>query len=337
MPGRKQAGEKNRKTTRKEGPQAFERRIERALARRGVRGRRWLVALSGGADSVALLRVLVALSPRIGAKVFAIHAHHGLRGTSADADAAFCRALCKELGVPFKLARLKLQKGPALAERARAARYRALEKERVRRQADWVALAHHAGDQAETVLARLGRGAPVGGLAGIPAVREPFVRPLIDEPRAAIENYLKNLGQEWREDPSNASDSAERNRIRAQAIPALEAALERPVGEALARVGAESAELAGFVSDEAHKARRRIEKRARGERRYGVVALGRLAAPVRRELWRQVLEEIGPARRRAGARHVDALEELLATGEGEVALPGGSRGFRRARSLVIRE
>ncbi|MCB0220930.1 MAG: tRNA lysidine(34) synthetase TilS [Chrysiogenetes bacterium] len=316
-----------------EGPRAFERRVERMLARRGVRGRGWLVALSGGADSVALLRVLVALSPRMG-ELFALHVHHGLRGKSADADAEFCRTLCKELGVPFRVVRLKLKKGPALAERARAGRYRLLEKERERRGAKWVALAHHADDQAETVLARLARGAPASGLAGIPAVREPFVRPLIEESRASILHYLESLAQDWREDPSNASDAAERNRIRRNIIPVIERELRRPVGEALARVGAESAEIADFIGAEAAKARKKIEKQAAEKRRYSLAALGKLAAPVRRELWRQVLGDLAGARR-ASARQVDALEELLASGEGQVALPGGAKAGVSARSLII--
>ena len=319
-----------------EGPRAFERRVERMLARRGVRGRRWLVALSGGADSVALLRVLLALSPRMGSEVFALHVHHGLRGKSADADAEFCRALCRELGVPCRVVRLRLKKGAGLAERARAARYRALEKERERRGANWVALAHHADDQAETVLARLARGAPASGLAGIPLVREPFVRPLLEESRASIVHYLENLGQDWREDPSNASDAAERNRIRRKIIPVIERELRRPVGEALARVGAESAEIADFIGAEAAKARARIEKSATGERRYSLAALRKLAAPVRRELWRQVLGDLVGARR-ASARQVDALEELLVSEEGHVALPGGAKASASGRNLVIRE
>lgn len=318
-----------------EGPRAFERRVERMLARRDVRGRRWLVALSGGADSVALLRVLVALSPRMG-EVFALHVHHGLRGKSADADAEFCRALCKELGVPCRVVKLRLKKGAALAERARAARYRALEKERARRGAQWVALAHHADDQAETVLARLARGAPASGLAGIPAVREPFVRPLLEESRASIAHYLENLGQNWREDPSNGSDAAERNRIRRNVIPVIERELRRPVGEALARVGAESAEIADFIGAEATKARTRIGKLSAGERRYSLAALRKLAAPVRRELWRQVLGDLAGGRR-AGARQVDALEDLLESGEGQVALPGGATASVSGRNLLIRE
>lgn len=290
-----------------------------------------MVALSGGADSVALLRALREIAKTRNWALSACHVHHGIRGESADADARFCEALCRALGVEYREIRLCIPKGSGLAERARAARYEALEREADEWGAERIALAHHADDQAETVLARLGRGAPLGGLAGIPPRRGLYIRPLLGESREAIEHYLEALRQDYRRDPSNRSREAERSRIRHKAIPALEEALRRPVRAALARAATEAAEAEAFLGEEALGVRRRLQRDEKGGGvSFSAAALRRIPAALRKRLWRIVLKDRSPGEQPA-ARHVEALDELVLLDArrpgARVALPGGESAF----------
>ncbi len=200
-------------------------------------GLRLAVGLSGGADSVALLCVLVERKAELGLVLDAAHLHHGLRGAEADADLAFCRELSARLGVPLHEfhvdtaaeAQARPEAGKAretLEEAARRLRYQWFRRLMTEAQLDAIATAHTRDDQAETVLAKFLRGAWTGGLAGIRPVLEfsegRILRPLLGVTRAKIEAYLASLGQSWREDSSNRHLSFTRNRIRHELLPLLE-------------------------------------------------------------------------------------------------------------------
>ena len=192
-----------------------------------LRGKRFLVGLSGGVDSVVLLHALV----EAGVAVRAAHIHHGL-SPNADRWAAFCRRLCKRLGVPITVRRVRVEKKNEAS--ARAARYAALKDLGF----DVLALAHQLDDQAETVLMSLLRGTGVRGARGMPAKARfdgrLLVRPLLDVPREAILGYAKDHSLAWVEDESNASDAFTRNFIRLRIAPLLAARYPR-WREALAR------------------------------------------------------------------------------------------------------
>src|SRR5690606_9831728 len=164
-------------------------------------GRRALVAVSGGADSVALLDLLVATRERHGLDLAAAHVDHGIHpGSAAVADAV--AALAARLGVPLVRGRLRL--GPGAGETlARARRHRWLDAARRRTGADLVLLAHHADDQAETVLMRVLRGSAPAGLAGIRPVRGRLVRPLLGASRAELRAHCEARGLPWWDDPAN--------------------------------------------------------------------------------------------------------------------------------------
>ena len=201
--------------------------VGRAL--QGVQGKRILVGLSGGVDSVVLLHALAQQT-----RVAAVHIHHGL-SPNAERWARFCRRVCKQLGVPLTVRRVRVAKqGEGLEAAARAARYQALRKLPF----DVLALAHQLDDQAETVLMSLLRGAGPRGASGMRA-RATFdgrllVRPLLEVPREAIAAYAREHGLEWVEDESNASDAFTRNFIRLRIAPLLSARYPR-WREALAR------------------------------------------------------------------------------------------------------
>lgn len=186
-----------------------------------------LVGLSGGVDSVVLLHALCSLRERgrISA-VMAAHLHHGLRGADADADAAFCAALCREWDVPFACGRVDVgavaaRRGLSLEMAAREERYAFLRDTAVRLGADCIAVAHHMDDQAETLLLHLLRGSGLAGLAGMRPRMGTLVRPLLGVRRSEIEAYAQAHGLAFRTDATNASDAMTRNRIRHELLPLL--------------------------------------------------------------------------------------------------------------------
>jgi tRNA(Ile)-lysidine synthase len=188
-------------------------------------GKRVLVALSGGADSVALLHLL--RNPVLGLSLEAAHVHHGVRGAEADGDAAFCEDLCTGMTIPFHLLRID-PTAPLISGREgtwRRLRYRALLDLKTTRGLDALATAHHSDDVAEGVLVQLLRGGGPRALSGIDAITgDGVIRPLLAWSRSDLSRWLEEEGRVWREDSSNRDPQHLRNRIRHELLPALEEA-----------------------------------------------------------------------------------------------------------------
>lgn len=214
-------------------------------------GRRVCVALSGGADSTALLHALhLARATYLpGIELSALHVHHGL-SPNADAWAAFCADLCARLGVPLRIVRVRVVAGgEGIEAAARAARYAAFRDVA----ADWLALAHHRDDQAETLLLNLLRGAGVHGLAAMPAERAlaggpRLARPLLTLPRSAIEAWCAARGIAFVCDESNADCDLRRNFLRHDILPRLAAVFPAPHA-ALARAAGHAAAAAALADE----------------------------------------------------------------------------------------
>ena len=187
-------------------------------------GARVLCAVSGGADSVALLHLLCSM-PEL--TVICAHFNHCLRGAESDRDERFVKELCASLGVPCFVGREDVAAYAAAQSlgteiAARRLRYDFLERTAQEQGCSRIATAHNAGDNAETVLLHLIRGSGLRGLCGIPPVRGNIVRPLLNVPRSEIEAYLEENGLSHVEDSSNGSDEYTRNRVRHQLLPLLE-------------------------------------------------------------------------------------------------------------------
>ena len=207
-----------------------------------------LVAVSGGRDSVVLLHWLVQQDEH---SLIVCHLNHGLRGQESGQDAAFVRRLAKRYGLPCELDKVDVrelahQRRLSLEAAAREARHeffaRVAEKSGVRT----VFLAHHADDQAETVVANVGRGSGLAGLAGMKPRQELrngliLLRPLLNWRRADIDAYLEEHRLSHREDSSNRSDAHRRNRLRHEVLPRWSQALDRDVTPALLRLAAQAA------------------------------------------------------------------------------------------------
>lgn len=202
-------------------------------------GDRVCIAVSGGADSVALLRAVLAAnqpSPTsLGIGLSAVHVHHGLRGDEADGDLAFVQDLCKALAIALHVHHVNTSEhaattGETVEEAARTLRYAVFSDLIATGEADAILTAHTLDDQAETVLMKLLRGAWTEGLGGIfPNVRvQPagqhsgsILRPLLATSRAEVEAYLRGVQQPWRDDSSNQDRAFTRNRLRHDVLPAL--------------------------------------------------------------------------------------------------------------------
>lgn len=191
-----------------------------------ARGGRVLVACSGGADSMALLHALADAADSLGIVVGCAHYEHGLRGAESVGDMDFVRRQADARGLRFHVERLAAgeihrRTHESLQAAARRMRYSFLERIRQQEGYDHIALAHTADDQIETVFFKICRGTSLTGLAGMAAMRDFLIRPLLGVSRTAIESWLVRRGFSWREDSSNASDDYTRNRLRHHVLPEL--------------------------------------------------------------------------------------------------------------------
>ena len=185
------------------------------------------VAVSGGADSVALLDRLVCVALEKGLLLSVVHCEHGIRGAESLADAEFVRGLAEGYGLEFLLfsedcPALAKRLGVGLEEAARNFRYRCFERVLADGRAEYIALAHHKDDGAETALFRLCRGTSLGGVLGMSAVSGRYLRPLLGESKQEILRYVAERGLQYREDSTNFERDAARNRIRLDVMPVLE-------------------------------------------------------------------------------------------------------------------
>jgi tRNA(Ile)-lysidine synthase len=308
----------------------------RALELAGVRGVRVAVGLSGGVDSVVLLHCLTRIAPFLDLSLRAVHVHHGL-SRHADVWAQFCERLCGELGVECSVARVRVARRSKLGleAAARAARYAVLRAQDV----EWVALAHHQDDQAETLLLQLLRGAGVRGLSAMPEVRAldaagriKLVRPLLDATRAQIVAYANEARLAWVEDESNADLSIDRNFLRAQVMPVL--AQRFPSLTATLQRAAQNAGDAAHLLDDLAQV-----DASSGIDRSGIQisVLERLSAARAGNLLRWFLEQ-GGVRAPPRARLHEALRQALhARSDAQLEVSIGDAVLRRHRGRLCIE
>ena len=310
----------------------------------GAAGGTLLVAVSGGADSIALLHFLVAERARAGRpeSLAAAHVNHGVRGADADADAAFVRARAVEWGVPYFEATLTPGAGGAASEDAlRRARYAALVALAAEAGASCTATAHTADDQAETVLFRMARGAGLRGLAGMPVKGRVYglavVRPFLDATREQVLDYLRRHAVAFREDATNEGLRPARNRIRHDILPRLEAGVSAGVRKALLRQAALFRDADEYLELEA---RRHLEAAVVGreEGKITLAAIRLLDYPklLRTYVFRCAVQELNGAIRDFTTAHLDALLSLVTQSSGRsIDLPHGLVARRERGRIVL--
>lgn len=273
-------------------------------------GDRIAAGVSGGADSVALLRFLAALRPQFGWDLVVCHIHHGLRGAEADRDECFVRALAEQLGLPCAVSRidaaaLALRDHISVEEAGRMARYAFFAQ--TAGEGGRIATAHTLDDSIETVLMNLVRGTGLRGLCGIPRIRGNIVRPLLDCTRAEIEDYLGALGQPYCTDSTNLTDDYTRNRIRHDILPRL-CALNPNFPGAMARMLPRLAAQQALTDCLAAQSAQQLHAACGGLSRQGLSAL---PEPVCDRLLLRLLEQ---NRLPVSAAAVERMTETLRTG-----------------------
>jgi len=263
----------------------WEERISRVIERTRLisAGDRVGVAVSGGADSVALLRLFDARRTKLGIALTVLHFDHKLRPDSAD-DARFVRRLAESKGLPFiceqaDVSIIAHREKKNIEDVARRLRYEFFARVIHRGLASRIAVAHTMDDQAETVLARLLRGTGPAGLAGIYPQNGAVVRPLLGVRRRDLRDYLRSIGQDWLEDATNRDTTRQRAHIRENLLPALESEFSSAAVENLARLAALSREEEAFWSALVED---RFHQLAVLDERTGAVSISieRLLAPI---------------------------------------------------------
>lgn len=301
---------------------------------------RILIALSGGSDSVALLHLLRAVAPSLQLTLVAAHLDHSIRSESGD-DLDFVRSLCAQMQIPLLWARVDV---PALAsaekvgleEAGRLARQTFLLQEAERLGCTTIALGHHRGDQAETLLHHLSRGCGLHGLAGMRQRRGLFVRPLLAYSKAELLAYLAGIGAEFVSDASNEELNFTRNRIRHQLLPLL-ATLNPRIEATLGDLSFVAAQEDDYWQGEVARLAGLLVQEDGDNLCLGVADLLRLHPAPRYRLLQQLLISFAQkAKKEVGLRHVAALDLLLAAvaPQGEVHLPG-VRAIRRYDQLTL--
>jgi tRNA(Ile)-lysidine synthase len=339
----------------------FEERIDEAWPASSWRDTHIVLAVSGGADSVALLRAFVALKDR-GAgsgRLFVAHLNHGLRGNAADADAEWLRLLCEKLAIPIEIGKADVaaiadREGDGWEAAARGARYKFLQAVAERLGARFVAAAHTADDQVETVLHRIVRGTGIAGLAGIRETRPlspsvVLVRPMLTLRRTDVLEYLAAITQEYRTDETNAESRWTRNRLRHEMLPALRRFYNGDVDNALLRLAAQAAEsqqivetiASALASDCTSVEFGATQVAANGRKAVTVTIdcpkMGAQPGLLVREACRIAWADAGWPQQSMGFHQWQQLADLVQA-HGETAainLPGGVRAVRDGSHLIL--
>ena len=276
---------------------------------------RVLVAVSGGSDSVALYCLLSELARTDGFVITGIaHFNHQLR-PSASHDEAFCRALAERTGCAFytgtaDVRARALEARLSIEDSARRERYAFLQVTAEQCGATRIATGHTRGDQAETFLLKLARGAGLSGLGGIYPARGRLIRPLLDVTRSELRSYLQASGERWVEDETNADVSNPRNRVRHVVLPQLASALGPAIVDAIARTASMAAEDGAWLDELAAERLAALAVEADDGVWMPIGDLRALPRPLLRRVLLQVMKS--RSRRECAARHVEAALDVLA-------------------------
>jgi tRNA(Ile)-lysidine synthase len=325
-------------------------------------GDRVAVAVSGGADSVALLLLLLELREKLGIVLSVVHFNHKLRGKASDADEKFVSKLAAKYELEFHSAAAdvaaKAKKERAnLEDAARRARYAYFHSLVDSGACTRIAVAHTADDQAETVLAHILRGTGLAGLSAIHPVAGPVIRPLLSIRRSELRTYLRRKKQTWREDTTNRDTRRMRARIRRKLLPLLEKQFQPNVVEHLATLAnlarEDEAELQSQAELRVSALARRTEsclripardiavprttRRDHPEKNEEEDRIAIDATGIRKRMVRHIVEEMKSRQGQLGANHVDAVLELARSGQSgsSLSLPGGIEVRKERDALVF--
>jgi len=330
---------------------ALEEKVAEFIGRHGLfaGARRVLLAVSGGADSIALLGVLTSLRREglLGAELICAHVNHGLRGPAGDEDEAFVTEQAGRSKLPVTTARVDVREYASKHRLSVETAARQLRLERLCATArqhgcSWIATGHQKNDNAETVVHRLWRGTGFRGLAGIWPGRQfdngiRFARPMLCVTRDEIRAYLNARNVTWRQDHTNADPAYTRNLIRHQLLPALGRTSTGVLVEALSELATAAHRLGRRIARETETAQRTLTKRRHEQTRLAAHGLANLAEPVAVELIRRELVHLGCGERDLSREHYRNILRLARqrTAGKATALPQGFSARRCGDTILL--
>jgi tRNA(Ile)-lysidine synthase len=288
------------------------------------RGDRAGVAVSGGADSMALLELLHRLSAPLGTELLVVHVNHALRGAESEGDEEFVRARAAALDLEVAVARAPIESGN-LEQEARRLRREFFQECMAKRGLRRVALGHTRSDQAETVLFRLLRGSGLAGLAGMrPVTEDGLIRPLLTSSREEVRAWARAEGIVWREDSSNTSRQFARNRLRNETMPLLAREFNANLEAVLAGVAQLARDEENYWAQQIEPLYQEIAKRNELGSILQVERLSALHPAVQRRLIRRALQEAKGDLRSLDFAHVEAVLRICHSehGHDRVIVPG---------------
>ena len=299
-----------------------------------------IVGVSGGADSVCLLRILDGLKDDLDLKLICVHIEHGIRGAQSRDDRDFVRDLCKDMGVDLKIyeedvPRIADEMSMTLEEAGRYVRYKAFRKELEDNGADVIAVAHHKGDQAETVIFNMIRGSGLKGLSGMAPSNDRIIRPLLNVSRQEIEGYLSSIGQDHCTDITNSDNGYTRNCIRNNIIPELEGTVTG-ASDHIIRVADEIREADDYIREQAAPVYEEAVTVKEGLYRIDIETMRREKPIIRRYVIRKLLTDLYTSHKDLEDVHVRSVEDLINKQSGRsVDLPRGIRAKREGNTIRI--
>ena len=315
-------------------------RVESFIRERGMIAPydRIVAGVSGGADSICLLFLLYELSGKFPFDLKVVHIEHGIRGDESKSDAAFVSLLCRRLGVPCRIAHVSApdfakREHLTLEEAGRVLRYREFESEG----ADKIALAHHAGDVAETMLFNLFRGSGLLGLGSIKPVRDKIIRPLLMLTRSEIESYCRSMDIDYRMDSTNSDNDISRNLIRNEIIPLADRINDRAVCH-MASAASELREVYDFIEIQANDLYDRAVVSDGNTWAVNVDAALKESRLLMKYVFRRCIGECAGSLKDIGHSHIDAIFSLTGCQSGrKVSLPYSLEALRQFESIIIQK
>ena len=300
----------------------------------------YLLAVSGGADSLALAHACAALAAQGWGRYSVCHVEHGLRGEEALRDMQAVQRACKAWELPcftehVQAAAYAAQYHLSTEDAARRLRYAALRRVAAQQGTTAIVTAHHEGDQAETLLLRLLRGAGLQGLAGMRAQQGDIIRPLLALPKSLLEDYCSAEGIAVCYDSTNADTAYTRNRVRLELLPYLERSFNPAVVPSLARTAALLAQDAECLEQMADNAYRQLARRQENAISLPVRQLTALHSAVRLRLLRRAYFELGGEE--LSYERTQAIESLLLRRSGGkiIQLPQGINVVYKSKQLIF--
>jgi len=303
-----------------------------------------VIALSGGADSCALLSIMASLQREYHIKLIVAHFNHGLRGTESDVEEDFCHRLAQKYDVIFeseKLLSAIIPKGESPEAYYRNERYRFLKITASKHQAKKVALGHHLNDQAETILLNILRGSGLNGLHGILPVRDKrFVRPLIDVSRTEILAYLREKRLDYCHDSSNQNVEFLRNRIRLELIPFLKERFNPQIERGLARMAQMVRRDHEYLNMSVHQLLESDKIQLKEEyTSFSADFFVQLPEALRFRLIKTLLEELIRNGKGIYSSHIHSIVDLVqdkGTGK-QISLPFGLTAIKQYDNILIKK